>query len=103
MEESRDLVQRVVRGLLRLEGPVKVRITLDVLMDQHIKPNKKRESGFRSTLRSINTEDDIPNFVDTMFTQIETSIEHYNSAGMSGCYVSRIKGLRLLAIRYQSG
>ena len=100
LEMTKSLVRKMIRGLIRLVGPVKVRVTIDAEMKQLIEPGKKRDSGFRSRLRHINSESEIPELMNAMFNQIETAVEHYNEAGMSGCYLSKIKGVRLLAVRY---
>ena len=60
------MASRMIRGLIRLVGPVKVRLTLDAVMERFIEPNDKRDAGFRATFRDVSSESEIPTVIRGM-------------------------------------
>ena len=97
--ESRTLLRRLMTGLFLLVGPFKIRVTVDTIMERVIPPTNKRDAGFRSTLRSLNSEDDIDDLIAVIFDQIENAIDHYHRNGMSGCRIGKIKSVRAMVVK----
>ena len=60
------IVSRMIRGLMRLVGPVKVRLILDVIMERFIEPTAERDAGFRASFRDVRSESEIPTVIRGM-------------------------------------
>jgi hypothetical protein len=96
---TKALVSQLMRGFIRLVGPVRVRITIDAVMERFIEPISERDAGFRATFKTVRSESEIPSAVAEMISQIENAVDHYNANGMSGCRLGKIKGVRVMAVR----
>ena len=101
LANTKSVVSQMIRGLIRLVGPIKVRITIDAVMERVVQPNEERDAGFRATFRTFRTESEIPSIISEMINQIETNVDHYNEHGMSGCRLGKIKGVRLMVVRLE--
>ena len=97
--ETKSLVERVMKGLVRLVGAVRIRVTIDAEMERIIQPFYPRDAGFRSTLKDLTSEQGIPALMTLVFNQIESSIERYNLEGMSGCRLARVKRVRVMVVK----
>lgn len=97
--QTRHLLKRMMIGLIRLVGSVKFRLTIDLIMKRPIGEEEQREAGFRSTLRSLNSEAEIDSLISEIMNQIDNSIDKYCDAGMSGCTMWRTVGVRVMVVK----
>ena len=87
-----------LRELLhRLKTPVFYRITIEAEMAKKIDDDIKiLKTAFRTTLRQVNSDENLSDMVISSFAKISFDIQNFTKDGFSGAWLQKILKLRFL-------
>ena len=92
-EESKEKLTAFLNSILH-NGPVKMRIHLDISMEKALPPHETLETTFRSKVQLVH-QHEIEAIIDFKFQKIVATIEKFSENG-SGYRVKELKNVRVL-------